>query len=98
MTQNDTQTGLHVLVVDDYENMRTRLREQLLQLGHKVSEATNGLDALKYLLKHQMDQGRIITQRRDNGGRGRYRYSDMMTITTEGHKWHKQKVADADKA
>ena len=37
----------HVLIVDDEPESRERLRALLLEHGHAVSEASNGLDALE---------------------------------------------------
>ncbi|GMT42309.1 MAG: two-component system response regulator [bacterium] len=40
---------IKVLVVDDYENMRTRLASWLKQFGMDVVEAENGLEAMTVL-------------------------------------------------
>jgi CheY-like chemotaxis protein len=41
--------GLKALVVDDYENTRKRLVNELVRLGLGVTEAANGLEALDIL-------------------------------------------------
>lgn len=46
---------LHVLVVDDYQNMRRNLVDGMKQLGMTVSEATNGIEALEQLRQGRFD-------------------------------------------
>lgn len=46
---------LKVLVVDDYENMRQRLCAILSKLGLEISEASNGVEALKMLRGKKLD-------------------------------------------
>ncbi len=46
---------LKVLVVDDYENMRKKLLKDLEKLGLKVTEASNGVEALSILSKEKFD-------------------------------------------
>lgn len=47
--------GLKALVVDDYENMRKKLSKDLEKLGLKVTEASNGLEALSILSQEKFD-------------------------------------------
>lgn len=47
--------NLKVLVVDDYEKMRQGLCAILQDLGHSVSEASNGVEALKLLDREKFD-------------------------------------------
>lgn len=47
--------NLKVLVVDDYEKTRQRICSILQQLGLNISEASNGVEALKILRKEKFD-------------------------------------------
>jgi len=47
--------NLRVLVVDDYEKMRERMCAILGQLGLTISEAPNGVEALKVLNQERFD-------------------------------------------
>lgn len=47
--------NLEVLVVEDYEKMRQRLCAILKELGLNISEASNGVEALKILRKQRFD-------------------------------------------
>jgi twitching motility two-component system response regulator PilH len=47
--------NLKVLVVDDYEKMRQRICAILRQLSLNISEASNGVEALKILRKEKFD-------------------------------------------
>ncbi|MBI5179453.1 MAG: response regulator [Nitrospinae bacterium] len=47
--------GLKSLVVDDYENTRKRLVNQLQKFGLAVTEASNGVEALEILRKQKFD-------------------------------------------
>jgi len=47
--------NLKVLVVDDYEKMRQRICAILRQLSLNISEASNGVEALKVLRKEKFD-------------------------------------------
>jgi CheY-like chemotaxis protein len=47
--------GLRVLVVEDSEHVRYFARQLLDDLGCKVIEAANGVDALELLKKHDVD-------------------------------------------
>ena len=47
--------NLRVLVVDDYEKMRERMCAILGQLGLTISEAPNGVEALKVLQQERFD-------------------------------------------
>jgi len=47
--------NLRVLVVDDYEKMRERMCAILGQLGLTISEAPNGVEALKVLIQERFD-------------------------------------------
>ena len=47
--------NLEVLVVEDYEKMRQRLCAILKELGLNISEASNGVEALKILRKQKFD-------------------------------------------
>ena len=50
-----TLKNLKVLVVDDYEKMRQRICAILRQLSLNISEASNGVEALKILRKEKFD-------------------------------------------
>lgn len=50
-----TLKNLKVLVVDDYEKMRQKICAILQQLGLNISEASNGVEALKILRKKKFD-------------------------------------------
>jgi CheY-like chemotaxis protein len=47
--------GSHILVVDDDAFFRDLLREVLTEHGYKVSEAVDGIDALKFLQQTSVD-------------------------------------------
>ena len=50
-----THNNLRVLVVDDYESMRQRLCAILKPLDLNISEASNGVEALKALRQEKFD-------------------------------------------
>ncbi len=50
-----TLKNLKVLVVDDYEKMRQGICAILEQLGLKITETSNGVEALKVLRKKKFD-------------------------------------------
>jgi len=52
---NMALNNLKVLVVDDYEKMRQRICAILRQLSLNISEASNGVEALKILRKEKFD-------------------------------------------
>ena len=47
--------NLKVLVVDDYQKTRQRICSILQQLGLNITEASNGVEALKILRKEKFD-------------------------------------------
>lgn len=47
-----TQQRSRILVVDDYDDARSSLREALEDAGYQVFEAENGLRALHFLVSH----------------------------------------------
>lgn len=47
--------NLKVLVVDDYEKTRQRICSIMQQLGLNITEASNGVEALKILRKEKFD-------------------------------------------
>ena len=50
-----TLNNLKVLVVDDYEKMRQGICAVLEKLGLTITEASNGIEALKVLRKEKFD-------------------------------------------
>lgn len=48
---NTTETRLTVMVVDDSEDIREVLRWQLTQMGYRVTEASNGQEAVEAVSK-----------------------------------------------
>jgi two-component system sensor histidine kinase EvgS len=55
LTQNQTARCLQVLVVDDHAVNREILRQQLIYLGHEVTEADNGSTALQLWREQPFD-------------------------------------------
>ncbi|NTS75259.1 response regulator [Catenovulum sp. SM1970] len=46
---------MHILLVDDHEKVRVNIYQALIEQGHTVTQADNGLCALSYFKKEQFD-------------------------------------------
>jgi two-component system chemotaxis response regulator CheY len=83
----------HVLAVDDSVSLRKLVASTLMTAGHKVVEASNGMEALEIIKKQQqfnliisdlnmpiMDGLTFIRQVRVLGG---YKFTPILVLTTE---------------
>jgi two-component system sensor histidine kinase RpfC len=80
--RRDTKGGLSVLVVDDNPALRSVLRRYLERRGHRVTEATDGDDALR-VVGHGDPFDRLIVDIQMPGRSGPELYGSLANVAPE---------------